>query len=85
MKHHLQQSGFRIIFTKLFCGYLLKHWIKNEAIKQYTNEINDYPHPRSLESVKNRAGYWGSKIGKDYAESFVFSEELIDEVNVSPF
>jgi len=44
---------------------------KIEAVKQYTNEINDYPHPRSLEAVKNRAGYWGSKIGKNYAESFV--------------
>ena len=44
---------------------------KIEAVKQYTNEINDYPHPRSLEAEKNRAGYRGSKIGKDYAESFV--------------
>jgi LmbE family N-acetylglucosaminyl deacetylase len=49
---------------------------KIEAVKQYTNEVNDYPHPRSLEAVKNRAGYWGSKIGKDYAESFVIFRRI---------
>lgn len=44
---------------------------KIEAIKQYKKEINDYPHPRSLEAIKNRASYWGTKVGKKFAESFV--------------
>ena len=49
---------------------------KIKAFKQYKNEISEYPHPRSTESLKNRAGYWGSKIGLKYAEAFIKLREI---------
>ena len=49
---------------------------KIKAFKQYKNEISNYPHPRSVESLKNRAGYWGSKIGLKYAEAFIKIREI---------
>ena len=49
---------------------------KIKAFKQYKNEISNYPHPRSTESLKNRASYWGSKVGIKYAESFIKLREI---------
>lgn len=43
---------------------------KMEAIRAYKSELRDFPHPRSLESIKSNAGYWGSKVGIKYAEAF---------------
>lgn len=50
--------------------------IKKKAISQYTTEIKDYPHPRSLESIENRAKFWGSKINHEYAEAFIKVREI---------
>ena len=33
---------------------------KLEALKIYENEINEFPHPRSIDAIKNRSAYWGS-------------------------
>lgn len=43
---------------------------KQEALKIYENELRDYPHPRSAESIKDRSKYWGSTSGLKYAEAF---------------
>ncbi len=43
---------------------------KIEGIKNYFSEIRNYPHPRSLESIKNLAKYRGNQVGLFYAESF---------------
>jgi LmbE family N-acetylglucosaminyl deacetylase len=43
---------------------------KIQAIKKYSKEIQPSPHPRSIESLTARASYWGSKVGKKYAEAF---------------
>lgn len=43
---------------------------KIEAIKQYKNELHDFPHPRSCEAIKAAAMKWGSLIGVPYAEAF---------------
>lgn len=49
---------------------------KKQAVSQYKNEIPEYPHPRSIESIENRAKFWGSKVNLDYAEAFVKIREI---------
>ena len=49
---------------------------KLEAMKCYTSEIRDYPHPRSLKALKTIAARWGTVVGKKYVEAF----ELIRQV-----
>lgn len=44
--------------------------IKQKAMSEYKSELRDYPHPRSLEGIKNNAKLWGVKVGLDYAEAF---------------
>ena len=44
--------------------------LKLKAIKQYKDEIRDYPHPRSLEGIELNAKVWGQKAGVQYAEAF---------------
>jgi LmbE family N-acetylglucosaminyl deacetylase len=43
---------------------------KLEAMKAYTTELRPYPHPRSLESIEDRAKVFGSEVGCRYAEAF---------------
>jgi hypothetical protein len=45
-------------------------------LQKYKNEISEFPHTRSLESLKNRTKYWGSKINIEYAEAFVKIREI---------
>ncbi len=44
---------------------------KLKAMAFYPTEIRDYPHPRSLESLRHRAAYWGSCVMMEAAEAFV--------------
>lgn len=44
--------------------------LKIEGLSKYTDEIRDFPHPRSLENVKNLAKYFGSQVGLRFAEPF---------------
>jgi LmbE family N-acetylglucosaminyl deacetylase len=43
---------------------------KLEAMKEYKEELQGLPHPRSIEGIKRRAHYWGSHILCEYAEAF---------------
>lgn len=43
---------------------------KIKAMKMYENEIRSFPHPRSVENLKNVAARWGSVSGTNYAEAF---------------
>lgn len=43
---------------------------KLKAMESYRNEIRDFPHPRSIENLKNVAYRWGSISGTDAAEAF---------------
>ena len=36
----------------------------------YRFEKRSFPHPRSEESIINRAQMWGISVGKEYVESF---------------
>ncbi|MDR0581179.1 MAG: PIG-L family deacetylase [Holosporaceae bacterium] len=45
--------------------------LKIQALAEYKSELMSYPHPRSLEHVKNLAKTNGVKVGMEYAEAFV--------------
>lgn len=40
------------------------------ALKCYTSELGEYPHPRSVEAVKNKALSRGSEVNVNYCEAF---------------
>ena len=56
--------------------------IKNEieqkvkAMKCYKNEIREYPHPRSIEGIKNSAERWGTISGLACAEAFEIIKKI---------
>jgi LmbE family N-acetylglucosaminyl deacetylase len=43
---------------------------KIKAMQAYKNEIRDFPHPRSVENLKNVVQRWGSVSGNVAAEAF---------------
>ena len=43
---------------------------KLDAMACYTSELRDYPHPRSVRALTERAAYWGSHVGLLAAEPF---------------
>ena len=54
--------------------YALKKKLK--AIIQYKQEIQKYPHSRSVEAITNRSKFWGTKVGMKNAEAFISIREL---------
>lgn len=46
--------------------------LKLQALKMYSEELRDWPHPRSVEAVKHLAHWRGASCGVDAAEAFVF-------------
>ena len=44
--------------------------LKIKAMAEYKTELKEFPHPRSLESIRQNARLWGIKIGLKYAEAF---------------
>ncbi len=44
--------------------------VKLEALSKYTDEVRDFPHPRSVENLENLAKYFGSQVGLKFAEPF---------------
>ncbi|MAZ07734.1 MAG: GlcNAc-PI de-N-acetylase [Rickettsiales bacterium] len=55
------------IFVKISKKNLKK---KIEAMKSYSTELRKFPHPRSLNNIKNLAMNRGSTISTEYAEAF---------------
>ena len=43
---------------------------KIQALGIYRDVMRDYPHPRSVETIKGLAAYRGSQVGICYAEAF---------------
>ena len=43
---------------------------KIEAAKAYKQEISTWPHPRSIDGIKNLAKYRGQSVGVKFAEAF---------------
>jgi LmbE family N-acetylglucosaminyl deacetylase len=49
---------------------------KLDALEAYTNELRAWPHPRSMEGIKNLAHWRGATVGVDAAEAFVLGRQL---------
>jgi LmbE family N-acetylglucosaminyl deacetylase len=49
---------------------------KKNALKCYTNEIENFPHPRSVEAIDAISKKWGSVSGFKYAEAFYLLRKL---------
>jgi len=67
---------------KPFCPNIFENITKEfshkiRALKCYSSEIENFPHPRSLESIENLAIYRGIQAGIPKAEAF----ELIRRIN----
>ena len=60
------------LFTPNTYIELNKNDIENKckAMKLYKTEIREYPHPRSIEAIKNLSKYRGNQIEVKYAEAF---------------
>jgi LmbE family N-acetylglucosaminyl deacetylase len=43
---------------------------KIKALSEYKTEIREYPHSRSIQSLKIFSQYWGNRMGKEYVEPF---------------
>jgi LmbE family N-acetylglucosaminyl deacetylase len=74
---HWQSSSMGYIFNpNYFIDATEFMDLKIKALECYNNEIRDFPHSRSYESVKNLAKFRGSIIGVQGAEAFIV-ERLI--------
>lgn len=49
---------------------------KLDAFACYTAEVREYPHPRSLRALEERARYWGSLMNRAAAEPFQIVRSL---------
>jgi LmbE family N-acetylglucosaminyl deacetylase len=49
---------------------------KVHAMTCYESELREYPHPRSERALRERAAYWGSRIGRAAAEPFCVLREI---------
>ena len=43
---------------------------KLRAMDAYSDELRKYQHPRSMEALRERAAYWGQRVGVRAAEAF---------------
>lgn len=50
--------------------------VKCEAMKIYTSELREWPHPRSCRALEMQAALRGSAIGVDAAEGFVIGRMI---------
>ncbi len=50
---------------------------KLAAVAAYAPELRDFPHARSLESIRARAVAWGAQAGLEAAEPFVTLREVV--------
>jgi LmbE family N-acetylglucosaminyl deacetylase len=49
---------------------------KLAAMACYRSELRDYPHPRSIRALRERAAYWGSLAGLSAAEPFLVLRDI---------
>ena len=55
-------------------GYIEK---KLNALKCYTTEMRNYPHSRSIESLRIFSKYWGNRVGLNYVEPFILVRKIV--------
>ena len=49
---------------------------KIRAFSCYASEIREYPHPRSLEGIRNVAAFYGNQCCMKYAEAFMLMRKV---------
>lgn len=49
---------------------------KIEAFQKYHSQVKQYPHPRSVESIKALAMHRGATVGYFYSEAFMLIREI---------
>ncbi|MCD4768758.1 MAG: PIG-L family deacetylase [Bacteroidales bacterium] len=49
---------------------------KIEAMKKFSSQIQNFPHPRSAEAIKSLAQYRGATVGYMAAEAFMLIREI---------
>lgn len=50
--------------------------LKINAMAEYISELREYPHPRSLQHIKELAKVNGTKIGLNYSENFILVRQI---------
>jgi len=68
--HHLRfNPNYFVNVEKVFAK-------KIRALNQYKNELGKFPHPRSIEAIQIRAGFWGQRVGVKKAEAFFILRQI---------
>lgn len=49
---------------------------KLKAIQEYSDELREWPHPRSIESLTVQAKYRGAEIGEKISEAFIIARQV---------
>jgi len=52
--------------------------LKVQAMALYQSELREYPHPRSLQHIKELAKVNGTKVGLEYSENFMLVRRIYD-------
>ncbi len=52
--------------------------LKVQSMSLYQSELRDYPHPRSLQHIKELAKVNGTKVGLEYSENFMLVRRIYD-------
>lgn len=52
--------------------------IKLKALNAYKEEMRDFPHPRSVENIKNCSKYFGATVGLDAVEPFQLIRGILE-------
>ena len=50
---------------------------KLQAFSCYKSELRNYPHPRSLEGIRNVAAFYGNQCCLRYAEAFMLMRKIV--------
>ncbi len=51
--------------------------LQQEALAAYAEELRPWPHPRSLEALRDRARWRGASIGVEAAEAFMLGRHIV--------
>lgn len=52
---------------------------KIQAMAKYVSQLKEFPHPRSLETIRHLAALRGSTIGVESAEGFMVIREIVNQ------
>ena len=67
-----QPPGSNFVFQPNWFEDVVKTFdFKIKALGCYQSEMREWPHPRSLNNIKNLAQYRGSMVGCEFAEGFM--------------